>query len=82
MKIAQLVVNNSPNTSYRYATELNKQLNNLDDITAEILLLDQFEFNDDTCKLLNSYDFCFIHSLPKNPNVYSILTNKITEKVN
>lgn len=79
MKIAQLIANNLPNTSYRYALELNKQLELLD-IDAEIISLDELEFSDATCDILNTYDYCFIHSLPKNPNTYSVLINKIRVK--
>ena len=79
MKIVQLIANNLPNTSYRYATELNKQLNKLG-IDTEIITLDDFDFNDDTCNLLNTYEYCFIHSLPKNPSIYGILLNRIKIK--
>ena len=79
MKIVQLIANNLPNTSYRYAIELNNQLVKFN-IDAEIISLDNIDFNDDIINILNSYEYCFIHSLPKIPNIYGILLNRIKIK--
>lgn len=79
MKIVQLIANNLPNTSYRYAIELNNQLVKFN-IDAEIISLDNIDFNDDIINILNSYEYCFIHSLPKIPSIYGILLNKIKIK--
>lgn len=79
MKICQLIVNSLPNTSYRYAIELNNQLSKVN-IDAEIISLDNVDFNDDLINTLNTYEYCFIHSLPKVPSIYSLLLNKIKIK--
>ena len=79
MKIAQLVVNTLPNTSYRYTTELNKQLLKLG-YEADIISINDINFNEDFCVKLNTYEYCFIHSLPKSNDIYLKLINRIKIK--
>ena len=81
MKIFQILLNKTKNSSYRYAEELYLSLSSMEDIDIDqSIIVDKSEFTPDLIDIINSCDYVFIHSISKDKDLYNILINFIKPK--
>lgn len=81
MKIFQILLNKTKNSSYRYAEELYLSLSSMENIDIDqSIIIDKSEFTPDLIDIINSYDYVFIHSISKDKDLYNILINFIKPK--